>query len=42
MTTLRYSKMLFMAIWIAYPASDLRAVQADASVRYLNDLKLNF
>ena len=42
MTTLRYSKMLFMAIWIAYPASDLRAVRADDSVRHSNDLKLNF
>ena len=33
MTTLRYSKMLFMAIWIAYPASDLPVVRADDSVR---------
>ena len=39
MTTLRYSKMLFMAIWIAYPASDLPAIGADDSVRYSNDLK---
>ena len=29
-----------MAIWIAYPASELPAVRADDSVRYSNDLKL--
>ena len=40
MTTFRYSKMLFMAIWIAYPASDLPAVRADDSVRYSNNFKL--
>ena len=40
MTTLRYSKILFMAIWIAYPALDLAAVRADDSVRYATDLKL--